>query len=425
MPEAGFDCDKASGADEKIICSDPLLRQADADLARRYEALIRATSDSARVAVLRSDEHGWIMLRNKECDVTKSTKVTDAARFRLADCFLDAYEERIADLDRMKADPAADPATISAPIRKSLFSAGAERSPPPAEALADTGLFAASAERPLLSWQPDGNLVVLGRGAEASSAALYLWRAGKPSVLLVPEIRKADRIEKICARGADIYLAARKGAEPYAVTRVTVADGSLRDGPVADLPAEVILSCGFDPALRVAGDAAGKTGLVLGGGETRLVQWRDGAAVRAVAPPIRIDRRYPLSAAYLPFAEDYVVSAHQWPADMRQSVERRWAKTNCLPYWRVSAKTGEAARACIPYGDYIGPAPQPLPTKSAVFFSLHGAGLFKVTEGSAQRILPGQADGAVVSADGCKIAYAGALKDGHPSVRVLDSCKLL
>ena len=419
LPEAGFACDKASGADEQIICSDPMLREDDADLARRYEALIRATADSARVAVLRSDEHGWIMLRNKECGVTKSTKLTDAAKAGLVDCFLDAYEERSADLERMTADPAADPVSISTPIRKSLFSATPDRAPPPVDALADTGLFAESAEHPLLAWQPDGNLVVLGRGADASGAALYLWRAGKPSILLVPQIRKPERIEKICARGAEIYLLSRTGA-----TRVTVADGSMQDVVLSAAPAEVRTSCGLDPALRTVGDAAGKTSLIVGGGEERLVQWRDGTTARPTAPPIRIDRRYRLAGVYEPFAEDYLVSAQQWPSDMRLSAERRWAKANCLPYWRVAAGTGEAVRQCIPYGDYIGPAPQPLPTGSAVFFAIHGAGLFKVVEGGAQRILPGQADGAVVAPDGCRIAFAGALKDGHPSVRVLDSCKL-
>lgn len=417
--EAGFDCDRASGVDEKIICSDPFLRQADADLASHYVTLIRGISDSARVAVLRSDEHGWIMLRNKECEVTKATKVTDATRAAYVDCFLDAYEERIADLERMKEDPSADPVTISAPIRKSLFSAIPDRAPPPAEALADTGLYADSAERPLLAWQPDGSLIVLGRGADTAGAALYLWQAGKPSVLLVPQIKKPERIEKICARGAEIYLASRNG-----VTRIIVADGSVQDAMAAGLPPEVKVSCGLDPVSRVAGDVAGKTSLVLGGGDQRLVQWRDGAAMKAVTPPIRIDRRYGLAATYEPFAQDYVIGAQQWPAEMRQSVERRWAKTNCLPYWRVSAKSGEASRACIPYGDYIGPAPQPLPTGSAVFFAVHGAGLFKVVEGGAQRILPGQADGAVVAPDGCRIAFAGALKDGHPAIRVLDSCKL-
>lgn len=420
VTDAGFDCDKASGVDEKIICSDPLLRQADADLASHYVALICATPDSARVAVLRSDEHGWIMLRNKECDVTKATKVTDATRAAYVDCFLDAYEERIGDLDRMKEDPSADPVTISTPIRKSLFSAIPDRAPPPAEALADTGLYAKSAEHPLLAWQPDGSLIVLGRGADTAGGALYLWRAGKPSVLLVPQIKKPERIEKICARGGEIYLASHNG-----VTRIAVADGSVQDVPAASLPSEVKISCGLDPELRVVGDAAGKTSLVVGGGDQRLVQWRDGAMMKAVAPPIRIDRRYGLAALYEPFAQDYVVGAQQWPAEMRQSVERRWAKTNCLPYWRVSAKNGEANRACIPYGDYIGPAPQPLPTGSAVFFAIHGAGLFKVIEGGAQRILPGQADGAVVAPDGCRIAFAGALKDGHPAIWVLDSCKLL
>jgi uncharacterized protein len=426
LSAAGFDCDSASGIDERIICSDPLLRRTDADLAKRYEELIRGAADSAYIATLRGDEHGWIMVRNKECHVTKATKVTDDNRGELVDCFLDSYAERLVDLDQMQANPGADPVTISAPIRKSLFSSAGTVAALPAGALIDTGLFAESVERPLIAWQPDGGLAVLGKGADSTGAALYLWQEGKPSALLVPQVKKPARIERICARGRQIYLIGRDAP----LLQVTVASGAVREVAASELPPDAIVSCGLDPSRRVTGDTAGMSSLVVGpaqgadGQGERLVQWRNNGESRDVDPAVRIDRRYPLTAVYLPFSQSYVVAAAQWPAEMRAATERRWAKTNCLPYWLVEAKTGKANRQCVPYGDYIGPAPQPLPTVVGVYFTVHGVGLYRIGDAVSQLIFAGQTDGAAVSADGCRIAFAGApLKDGHPAVKILDVCR--
>jgi uncharacterized protein len=55
MPPASFDCTKAPGVDEHVICSDPLLRQADHDLASAYKAARSVATDKAR---LRADQHG-------------------------------------------------------------------------------------------------------------------------------------------------------------------------------------------------------------------------------------------------------------------------------------------------------------------------------------------------------------------------------
>ncbi len=426
MPAAGFDCDKAGGVDELLICSDPLLRQADFDLATRYESLIHGTSDSAYIATLRADEHGWVMLRNKECRVTKATKISDANSGDLIDCFLDSYAERLADLDQMKANPGTDPLAISAPIRKSLFSSGSDRPAPSADILADTGLFAESAEHPLVAWQPDGGLVVLGKGTDSTRAALYLWRDGKPSMLLVPQVKHSARVERLCARGSQVYLLGHDAP----LLQITVSSGAVRDIAAADLSPDTAIACGVGSSLRIVGDAAGTTSLVLGpaqdadGKGERFVQWHGVGGPRTVEPAIRIDHRYPLVAFYQPFAQNYVVAAQQWPPEMRLATERRWAKTNCLPYWLVSAKSGEATRQCVPYGDYIGPAPLPLPTAAGAYFAVHGAGLYRVAESGAQQVVAGQIDGAAVSADGCQIAFAGApLKDGRPAVKVFNACK--
>ncbi len=80
MPPASFACDRAELVDEQIICSDALLRQADHALGKSFAALMAATSDAARREALRSDEHTWIIRRNRECGVVKATKVTDADR---------------------------------------------------------------------------------------------------------------------------------------------------------------------------------------------------------------------------------------------------------------------------------------------------------------------------------------------------------
>jgi uncharacterized protein len=422
---AGFDCDKASGADERIICSDPALRQADLDLAGLYQGLIRSHSDSAYVATLRADEHGWIMLRNKECRVSKATKLTDANAGELVDCFLDAYEERRADLEQMQANPGADPATISAPIRKSLFSAEASQAIAPPASLLDTGLSAESAEHPVLAWQPDGSLLVLGKGSD-SGAALYGWREDKPALLLMPRIKRPSRIERLCGRGTLAYLIGRDGV----LIEVSVASGATHEMALSDLPADVALACGLDPALRIVGDTSGKTSLILGpaqgpdGKGARLVQWRKAGDSHAVEPAIRIDHRFALTGSYSAIAQTYLVAAGPWPLEMRAAIERRWAKTNCLPYWQVLAKSGEASRQCIPYGDYIGPAPQPLLTAVGVYFAVHGAGLYRSVDSVAQPVLLGPIDGATVSADGCKIAFAGnPVKDGRASVRILEVCR--
>lgn len=405
-PPASFDCDGARGVDERIICADPLLRQADFALGERYKALLAATGDAARRAAIRADEREWTLQRNRECRVTRATKIGADTLPAYVDCFLEAYGERAADLARMEAEPGVEPSAISSPIRKSLFAA-----PAPAQALAgdllvDTGVVPAAGPPP--AWRGDGGLVMVAKaGGEAGT--LVAWRPGAAPEPLAA-IEKPQKLAVLCVPAEGVTLVVRHARNPQTPPIAQRADkGELRDLRDPEVTPAATAACGLDRSRLLAGD--GKRVLDLGprqaaaaqGGDRFLAVRANGAA-RPLDPPVRIDRRLALRADLLPFADGFVVAA-QWPADLRPAVERRWAKTGCLGYWRVAA-TGAAMRECIPYGDYVGEVPQPLPTKAGTFFAVPKAGLFRVTDGAARLVVPGPLSAAAPSPDGCLLAFA-------------------
>ncbi len=181
MPSASFDCTKAQGVDEKIICSDPLLRGADASLHSAYISARAVSRDPAHKASLKSDEHSWILRRNSECGITRYTVVTSSNRPAYVDCMLDEYDERIADLHQMSLHPGIDPAAISLPIRRS-FLAGAAQGQFPSDISLATFQIPGGHLITALAWRSDGTLVILGTTA-SGDGVLYGWRNGSVTAL--------------------------------------------------------------------------------------------------------------------------------------------------------------------------------------------------------------------------------------------------
>ena len=89
--DPAFDCRKASGEIEKLICNNDALSQLDRDLATTYDAAIKMAASldsgaSTAVKELRAEQRGWIKGRN-ECWKDISDKL---------DCTKQSYQRRIA-----------------------------------------------------------------------------------------------------------------------------------------------------------------------------------------------------------------------------------------------------------------------------------------------------------------------------------------
>ncbi len=382
MPPAGFDCGKASSGDERIICGDPLLRQADHGLLDAYHAARLASKTPAHRAMLKDDEHSWILRRNNECQITKYTVVTNANRPGFVDCLLDQYAERIADLQQMALHPTESPTAISSPIRRSFLA-------PQAPVVLPTDILLANFKLPsgvgamAVAWRPDNTLVTVGSETNGS-VALFNWHQGV--LRKINDLPKAIGITTFCAVA-------------------NVSGASL---------------CGTDGADIAVSDSAGDT-LHLGPLQTgitpnpRFVTLVTPAGTQVVAPPIRIDSRFHLTGTYAPFAGEFVISKANDPAILDYPTVRRWSKSNCLAYWTVSPKDAAATQACIPFGPYETAVPVPLVTKSAVYVSAAGFGLYRIHGNAAQPVIAGSFLQATVSPDGCSIALLVQNAAGAPS----------
>ena len=67
-----FDCHKAASVAEKAICADPVLAQADADVAKAYAALLR-TLDAPAGKALRDDQSDFIAYRDQIAGFNENT----------------------------------------------------------------------------------------------------------------------------------------------------------------------------------------------------------------------------------------------------------------------------------------------------------------------------------------------------------------
>lgn len=94
---ASFDCTKANGVDEKLICSDDLLAHVDRSLDGFYRTLLTVIPSPAKNDT-KSEQIEWIKKRNIVCGITKNTKIDDVNRPFYVKCFLKSYGQRGEDL---------------------------------------------------------------------------------------------------------------------------------------------------------------------------------------------------------------------------------------------------------------------------------------------------------------------------------------
>lgn len=407
-----FSCENAPGVDEQLICADPLLQNADNDLLTVYRAALAASTVPAHVASLKTDERSWIVERNSECGISKYTVVTDQTRPGYVDCFLDEYAERITDLEQMKQRPTIDPTSISHPIRKSFRdSPAASAALPDGVAFSTIDIPSDSTKLPMFAWGRDGALLILAL-RQNGEGLLSSWRPGAPKTLAT--IPQAVRFSHVCvlADGTPVLV-----GDPGDEVGVLASNGGFQVIGWSKLSPRIMHGCGLDLSSLLVSNG-GDTMLNLGPRRVgtapvpRFVSRVLPAGTQAVKPPIRIDARIHLRGAYLPQAGKFVVSAADRLPDMQGAVERRWSKTNCLPFWLVSPGGAEASEACIPFGPYVRSVPQPLPTKSALFFAADSYGLYRSSGDGAQQVVSGTIERPVVSDDGCSIAFAVAAGTG-------------
>ena len=83
-----FDCSKASGQVEELICADPELAALDVEMARLYQA-VSAEATGQEMKTLRTDQRGWIKGRN---DCWKAVGVS------VRECVEASYRDRIREL---------------------------------------------------------------------------------------------------------------------------------------------------------------------------------------------------------------------------------------------------------------------------------------------------------------------------------------
>lgn len=432
MPAAGhaatvapsFDCAHAPGVDEKLICTDPLLRQADHDLGQAYIAARNANPGASYLASLRTDERSWILQRNSECQITKFTIVTDSNRPGFTDCLLDQYAERIDDLAQMKLHPQTAPGDISHPIRRSFMAAPAgAASGTASQVFSSLQLPAGSTGTPLLAWRNDGTIALFGTGANGTGT-LSIWSGGALHTL--SQIPQAAQYNQLCALpdGSLVLLPASGGSAGW-----IGADGKVKNISEQNLPVQAQQRCGAGGTGLQLGDGAGSTlhyGMAKQGTAPvpRFVTATTTSGTAMVTPAIRIDSRFALSAAYLPSSDEFLLNQNVNPASLEAAVERRWSKSNCLAYWTIAAKTGVAQMGCIPFGPYVNSVLTALPAQGGTYLAASGYGLFRISAGAAQLVMPGTISQASISPDGCALAFVlgqGAQSSG--ALIVLDACK--
>jgi uncharacterized protein len=430
-----FSCARAATIDEKLICSDPLLSERDLELTRAYRGLLAQTQDPARAEDIRADQHAWILRRNAECGVFKSTRISDDERGSYIDCFIDSYDERAADLRQMANQPTVAPGDISTPIRKPLPSSVPEELERARRYLVATGLTVAPGPvAPQVRWLDPDRVVAID-----ATRALVTWSARGKAATRTDIAVATDVPTALCASDGAVYLAARPGG-PLRKLLIDLG-GRTTAAPEADAQRG---KCASEASALAEGhlavaDPGAAWVLNLGSNahghaitEPRfVVESQAGRPAVPVTPPIRVDSRTALGGQYLDFLERFLV----WyqPARLShgeaQAMLRRWAKFDCLPYWLVDPAQGRADQRCIPFGGYNQLRPIPIVAKTRHFFLATtvpkaGAdeawlGFFELEpDRSAKRIVPGVFIYAETSPDGCKVA----LVDAKFGLSVFDAC---
>jgi len=94
---ASFDCAKASAPREKVICSDPILSEADTHLNELYQSAMSKLSKEGG-ALLRDNQREWLHYLAQWCPIQPS--VGQQANIAIMSCLGAAYSERIRDLEQ-------------------------------------------------------------------------------------------------------------------------------------------------------------------------------------------------------------------------------------------------------------------------------------------------------------------------------------
>ncbi len=403
-----FSCAHAPGVDEKLICADPLLRAADHQLGQAYSVLRNANPDPTYRTSLRNDERSWILQRDTECGVTKYTVVTASNRPGYTDCILDEYAERLDDLAQMRAHPQTSPGDISHPIRSAAGPPAA--APPAASAVFSSLQLPAGTSNPLLVWR-NGTVLLLTTNADGSGTVSALANGSLHSLAKMPQ--GVDYTQACPLEDGSILLLPAGGTPRSWISPA----GKFQGQPPASLPATAQASCGGGSSMSLQ-NGAGATihygPAALGVTPApRFVTLTTAAGTAPTSLPIRIDSRFHLSAAYLPFADAFLLNQSVNPASLAPAVERRWGKNNCRAYWQVDAKTGVVTPGCIPFGPYVNDAVVALPTQSGIYLAAGSYGLFRLVPSTAQinaantaqLVMPGSISQASISPDGCSLAF--------------------
>jgi uncharacterized protein YecT (DUF1311 family) len=383
LPPASFDCAKAPGVDERVICGDPLLRQADHALGQAYQAARAAATDKAR---LRADEHGWVMQRDRECGVDKFTLLTADNLPRFSDCFLGEYDERMGDLRQMRLHPGEDPQSISHPIRK-VFP---DIAPAPSNAPFVTIPILPGQDITAFAWRlTPAAYPFQTLGSDESLAALVMSPDDSEGVfstesdasnVAAPGANHSIRTTKIATIPGPIHFTALCG-----LPNGDIVLSQSRNGPFGmiskagfanrpTLPADIQATCNLAPNQMSIGDGNGhllKFGPVKAGvqAEPRFISITSGAITKTVEPPIRIDSRSHFSAYFQAWNRKFIVYQDTWPPGTDDIMERRWEKTNCAAYYEIDADTEAATSYCVPFGPFATAAPHPLILPQRIYYS--------------------------------------------------------
>src|SRR5262249_34756889 len=132
------------------------------------------------------------------------------------------------------------------------------------------------------------------------------------------------------------------------------------------------------PAHRVVPAATGHgaidLGPIIGAAATPSeVTLRTGdGGFRRLEPPLRVNTQMTLAGSYNAFGYAFLVSETARTGAVQAVVQRRWAKSDCLPYWIVHPTSGRTERHCIPYGGYS--QAEPALTRRGTAFAAEGEG---------------------------------------------------
>jgi uncharacterized protein YecT (DUF1311 family) len=431
---ASFACARAGTVDEKLICSDPLLSERDLELARLYRTLLAETKDPARAEDIRADQHAWILRRNAECGVFKSTHISDDDRGIYIDCLIDAHDERAADLRAMAAEPELSPEAISTPIRKPLPSSTPDEDDRARRFLVSTGLtLALGPIAPQVHWLDADRVVAID-----ATRALVTWSARRRVATRTDVAVATDVATQLCADDGAAFFTARPGGS----LRGLAIDLSGHTTPAPEAQTQRG-KCALEAAALaerriVVADPGGAWVLNLGANTQGRVpsprfvtESQGGRPSISLTPPIRMDSRTTLGGVYLDFLQRFVL----WyqPARLShgeaQALLRRWAKFDCSAYWIVDPAQGRTDTRCIPFGGYNQLRPIPVIAKTHRFFIATTVskavtdedwlGFFELeANGPAKRVAPGTYVYAETSPDGCKIA----LVDAKYKLSIFDAC---